>query len=759
MALFNKHLAKIVSWRPRRLKTMYFLSFVAIFLVPVTILIGNSMRTEINRQRNELHYSQQQALQEATTNLDTVITHLLVVANQMALDAELTQPNDSVTKSVDIINTVKRYDLSSAYIERSFVYLNSEPDTLYGADGTYDLTPSLYKYSILPPSTRSGNKLWADLLSSQFPKLLFLPEQAGDGIQITLAAPISKTRGDDHYGVAFFQLNGITVKQILQDVVTSNSQVLGMVGPNGHLILSQSKLAGVDLNSMPQQWEKLMGAAQQKNVTIRRTNGGGNLFQVVSYTSTPDSWSWLWRALIEYAGIIGVLVIVGGLLVWRFGRWQYSVVYRMEQLVPGWKNTSHPHQPELERFQNALESYVAAHQETLLEAKYSLPYVRNQVLQLVINGRVTDEDQVERLLNLAKIELPFTQFAVAIMTDSGIVNCESMPEPFSGKGFVSVTIHQSSQSQVIILVNYSAATDLNRALRAVRKQLLAPLPEAPLFVGQPVNSLTALQAAYIGAVSAQMASHPQNNQVINHFQLNSETNTGDDRFDSANELKLENSLATGQFNAARDAFENLFNLASQSYDPSVRFDLSMSNLINQVLTADYHRHGQVNEELVQQMLSMESLSQLRVLLLSVIQDVTGPNSKDEKWNHTDIATEIENYIVANAASPTLSLVDVADHFHFSVPYTSRYVKEITGKTFTAFVQDIRFDRIRLALQTTDLTIKQIVETNGYYDVASFTRKFKKIMGMTPGQYRQLSQPEIVHLDNSQPLENSSSQLH
>jgi AraC-like DNA-binding protein len=48
-------------------------------------------------------------------------------------------------------------------------------------------------------------------------------------------------------------------------------------------------------------------------------------------------------------------------------------------------------------------------------------------------------------------------------------------------------------------------------------------------------------------------------------------------------------------------------------------------------------------------------------------------------------------------------------------------------------------RIRTALEQTKAPIKDIVTANGYYDVANFTRKFKKINGVTPTQYRQLHQ--------------------
>ncbi|WP_225048460.1 helix-turn-helix transcriptional regulator [Lacticaseibacillus kribbianus] len=206
-------------------------------------------------------------------------------------------------------------------------------------------------------------------------------------------------------------------------------------------------------------------------------------------------------------------------------------------------------------------------------------------------------------------------------------------------------------------------------------------------------------------------------------------------FDFITELKLDNSLLHRNFDHAREAFEVLFALASQSYDPHARFDLGMSNLITRILKADYQRNLQLSTELVHQLLAVESLPQLHALLLATIRSITAPDAAPARPAPADMAARLRAYITAHAASPTLSLVDVADHFGYSVPYTSRFVKEVTGKTFTSFVAERRLIQIERALVTTPLPIKTIIEQNGYYDVANFTRKFKKLTGVTPGEYR------------------------
>lgn len=40
------------------------------------------------------------------------------------------------------------------------------------------------------------------------------------------------------------------------------------------------------------------------------------------------------------------------------------------------------------------------------------------------------------------------------------------------------------------------------------------------------------------------------------------------------------------------------------------------------------------------------------------------------------------------------------------------------------------------LESTDMKVQSILEAVGYLDIASFSRKFKQIYGVSPGKYRE-----------------------
>ncbi len=101
--------------------------------------------------------------------------------------------------------------------------------------------------------------------------------------------------------------------------------------------------------------------------------------------------------------------------------------------------------------------------------------------------------------------------------------------------------------------------------------------------------------------------------------------------------------------------------------------------------------------------------------------------KDERLN------EIMNYIQVNYL--TVDMEELANQFHLSKPYLSKYIKEKSGKNFGEIVKAVRMKKARSMIKSTSQSIEKIAEQVGYQNVEHFNRLFKKMYGMTPVQYR------------------------
>lgn len=96
-----------------------------------------------------------------------------------------------------------------------------------------------------------------------------------------------------------------------------------------------------------------------------------------------------------------------------------------------------------------------------------------------------------------------------------------------------------------------------------------------------------------------------------------------------------------------------------------------------------------------------------------------------------------SYLEANYADPDFSVQQLAARFSLSASYVSRYFKERTGRNVSDYLHQLRVDEAKRLLAQEDVSVKEIVERIGYYDVSSFIRKFKRSVGVTPGEYRRL----------------------
>ena len=102
---------------------------------------------------------------------------------------------------------------------------------------------------------------------------------------------------------------------------------------------------------------------------------------------------------------------------------------------------------------------------------------------------------------------------------------------------------------------------------------------------------------------------------------------------------------------------------------------------------------------------------------------------------------IIRYIRENYSTITLS--SLAEHFHKSESYLSRYIKRETGHSLTFLLREFRMKQSGVMLRNSGLSVEEIMLHTGYTDISYFYKTFKKYYGMTPMAYR--SQAKIINL--------------
>ena len=102
---------------------------------------------------------------------------------------------------------------------------------------------------------------------------------------------------------------------------------------------------------------------------------------------------------------------------------------------------------------------------------------------------------------------------------------------------------------------------------------------------------------------------------------------------------------------------------------------------------------------------------------------------DDTFMHT-----IESYVYKNYRH-AVSIADVANLVHLSENYFSHLFKQLSGETFTHYLNKVRISKSCRLLEKGNLKIYEIAEQVGFTNYKYFNSIFKKITGQSPTKYK------------------------
>ncbi|MCR5031703.1 MAG: response regulator transcription factor [Lachnospiraceae bacterium] len=99
-----------------------------------------------------------------------------------------------------------------------------------------------------------------------------------------------------------------------------------------------------------------------------------------------------------------------------------------------------------------------------------------------------------------------------------------------------------------------------------------------------------------------------------------------------------------------------------------------------------------------------------------------------------IADEVADYIRHNYME-NLKLESLAALFGYNSSYLGKVFTSHMGVNFNAYLDQVRVNRAKQLLETTELKVYEIAAQVGYRNVDALHEKFRKITGMSPAEYK------------------------
>ena len=95
------------------------------------------------------------------------------------------------------------------------------------------------------------------------------------------------------------------------------------------------------------------------------------------------------------------------------------------------------------------------------------------------------------------------------------------------------------------------------------------------------------------------------------------------------------------------------------------------------------------------------------------------------------------YVQEHYMDPGLSLSQAAEVFNLSYTYLAHIFKAEMGCSFMDYVRKVRIEKVVRLLAVSPKNISELAHDVGYSDINAFNRNFKKVMLMTPSEYRKM----------------------
>lgn len=209
--------------------------------------------------------------------------------------------------------------------------------------------------------------------------------------------------------------------------------------------------------------------------------------------------------------------------------------------------------------------------------------------------------------------------------------------------------------------------------------------------------------------------------------------------------QMESAVKTMDCDAAQSVVSQLMQALRDSHIPFDRCVLYCQKLVMTMLALVDTLLGRQELEALDSLLDQinfytaPNLAKMEQILLEICQRAfAGLNAVKTDSAATQVL-RAEAFIKKNYADPNLSLNVLTEHLSISTSYFSAIFKSKTGTTFVEYLTRLRMEKAKQVLSMTDRRTYEIAEDVGFSDPHYFSVAFKRVVGMTPKEYREYCQ--------------------
>ena len=373
----------------------------------------------------------------------------------------------------------------------------------------------------------------------------------------------------------------------------------------------------------------------------------------------------------------------------------------------------------------------------------------SQFILGIISGRCSSKEEYEYYRKCADLELKKKFFAALKLSIYGKLSKNqieiilSISRDFSPDNIDVIFSELTGENGVCYILNFDCnANECKKNIQSAAWQLYNIMQNnniANILIGagaECTNPMLINRSFYEAAASLQTANLLNNPYIYEYSETKIQDNCNHDLPHIEQSLFVE-SIRYGDVDMALNEFEEMLKQIEELANSAWAKQLLCNNILNTIIQLA-ERH---NINLVPQQFEIlgffKSISEFHNSTADFISYVCREIKVKNNQDIMKIKKDVIEYINKNYKNPDFQLEMVASTLNMTKHKINSILKEDVGYSFVQYTSIIRLNEVKRQLRLTERKIKDIVMDVGYMDVSNFVRKFKTLVGITPGQYRVL----------------------
>ncbi|MBC2579497.1 response regulator [Clostridium sp. DJ247] len=234
---------------------------------------------------------------------------------------------------------------------------------------------------------------------------------------------------------------------------------------------------------------------------------------------------------------------------------------------------------------------------------------------------------------------------------------------------------------------------------------------------------------------------------IEDIKPTSKVSLSSDVFKKVNELVK--SVKSVDLESAMKVTDNLFDIMTKNHllkrdDIHLFLIEIISKLIRIVMEFDGDAERVYGDRFIQlSILNFDIIEDIKGKLKGIIKSTIEFINLRQKTANKNFIQKAKNFIDVNYCKEELSLSMVAESVHISPAYLSQIFKHVMGESFIEYLTKVRINYGKKLLKETNLKTYEVAFQVGYNDAQYFSSCFKKIVGTSPTNYRNIIAADLL----------------